>query len=175
VRLPLQAVIRADQAPERAAAGPVGQTIEYEAATLDGLKVLIVDDERASLELVKRVLEERHAQVFTAESAAEGMELVQRARPDVIVSDIGMPGEDGYQFMRRVRALETTRGGATPALALTAFSGADPQQRAILAGYQAHLSKPVEVPQLIATVAGLAGRITYVNPTRQSAAGAAKP
>jgi PAS domain S-box-containing protein len=125
-------------------------------ASLAELKVLAVDDDRDSLEIVKRVLEERHATVFTAASAATGLELFQRVRPDVLISDIGMPEEDGYRFLRRVRALDADRGGGTPAIALTAFAGPDDRRRAMLCGYQAHLTKPVEALRLVATVASLA-------------------
>ena len=165
VRLPVQAVIRAEPTLAPGVPGsPKPAILQYEEIVLDGLKVLAVDDECESLALVKRVLEERHAQVFTAASAADGLELVQQARPDVIVSDIGMPGEDGFQFMRRVRALGPDRGGTTPAVALTAFAGAEHQQRTQQAGYQTHLAKPVEVAQLIFMVAELAGRLAAVDP-----------
>jgi PAS domain S-box-containing protein len=124
-------------------------------AMLQGIKVLAVDDEPEALEVVKRVLEERLAQVFTARCAREGMELLQRARPDVLISDIGMPEEDGLQFMRRVRALGRQYGGGTPAIALTAYAGLDDRQRAMICGYQAHVPKPIDPAQLIGTVVAL--------------------
>jgi len=77
----------------------------------------------------------------------------------VIVSDIGMPDKDGYQFMREVRSLSVEEGGATPAIALTAFARSEDRTRAMLAGYQVHVSKPIEPQELIATVASLAGRM----------------
>jgi CheY-like chemotaxis protein len=82
----------------------------------------------------------------------------QRVHPDVLISDIGMPEEDGYQFMGRVRALEPQRGGNIPAVALTAFATRDDRQRALDCGFQAHVPKPVEVADLIAIVAGLVER-----------------
>ncbi len=155
------------EAPDAATAaahprGPVA--IDFENITLEGVKVLVVDDQREALEMVKRVLEERRAMVFTAASSGEGFALLEQRRPDVLISDIGMPGEDGYELLRRVRALPIERGGATPAVALTALAGTEDRQRAMACGYQAHVPKPVDVTQLIATVAGVAGRIVYVKP-----------
>jgi PAS domain S-box-containing protein len=126
--------------------------------TLEGVRLLVVDDDRGSLQIVKRMLEERHATVFTAASARQGLELLQRVRPDVLISDIGMPEEDGYRFLRRVRALDPHHGGSTPAMALTAFASPEDRRRAMLCGYQAHLTKPIEASRLIAIVAGLASR-----------------
>ncbi|HMO27093.1 MAG TPA: response regulator, partial [Tepidisphaeraceae bacterium] len=84
-------------------------------------------------------------------------ELLRTTRPDVLASDIGMPGEDGYSLIRRVRALPPEQGGRTPALALTAYARAEDRVKAMVAGFQTHLSKPVEQTELIATLAGLAG------------------
>jgi CheY-like chemotaxis protein len=78
--------------------------------------------------------------------------------PEVIISDIGMPGKDGYQFLREVRKLPAARGGKTPAIALTAFARSEDRTRAMLAGYQVHLSKPIDGHELVATVAGVTGR-----------------
>ena len=93
-----------------------------------------------------------------ASSAGEGLELVARERPDMIVSDIGMPGEDGYEFIRKVRALPGEEGGRTPAAALTAFARAEDRTRALRAGYQTHVAKPVEPFELTAVVASLAAK-----------------
>ncbi|HEV7298037.1 MAG TPA: response regulator, partial [Tepidisphaeraceae bacterium] len=95
---------------------------------------------------------------FTAATAAEGMEVLQAERPDVVVSDIGLPTRDGYEFMKQVRALAEDRGGKTPALALTAYARAEDRMRAIRAGFQMHVPKPVEPAELITMVASLAGR-----------------
>jgi CheY-like chemotaxis protein len=84
---------------------------------------------------------------------------VESKRPDVIVSDIGMPGEDGYSMIRRVRALPGDRGGITPAIALTAYARSEDRITAILAGFQHHISKPVEPAELIAVVASAANRM----------------
>ncbi len=125
---------------------------------LNGVTVVVVDDEPDARSLVKRLLEDRHARVLTAGGAAEALELVRQARPDVLVSDIGMPGEDGYSLIRRVRTLEPQAGGLTPAVALTAYARAEDRMKAILAGFQMHVSKPVEAAELLTMVASLAGR-----------------
>jgi PAS domain S-box-containing protein len=126
--------------------------------SLAGLTVLAVDDEPDALQLVKRLLESCGARVIVASSAREGLDLLVTHRPDMILSDIGMPGEDGYDFMRKVRALPGDQGGRTPAAALTAFARAEDRTRALRAGYQTHVAKPVESTELTAVVASLATR-----------------
>jgi PAS domain S-box-containing protein len=125
--------------------------------TLDGVRVLVIDDDRDSLNLVERLLTDRKAEVLLALSAEEGLRLVDEEKPHVIVSDIGMPDKDGLEMMRELRA-SSADGSKTPALALTAFARSEDRTRAMLAGYQVHLSKPVEAQELIAAVANLAGR-----------------
>jgi len=124
---------------------------------LDGLRTLIVDDEVDALELIRRVLQNLGALVTTARSAEDALRLLETSQPDVLISDIGMPGMDGYQFMRRMRAAEP-KNRRTPALALTAFARPDDRKHAILAGYQAHLAKPFDMAELAIVVAGLVGR-----------------
>jgi CheY-like chemotaxis protein len=97
------------------------------------------------------------AEVTAVGSAREALREVERLRPDVLVSDLGMPGEDGYWLIREVRALPTDRGGKTPAAVLTAYVGAKDQQRTMRAGFQNHVPKPVEPQELVAVVANLAG------------------
>jgi len=126
--------------------------------SLKGLKVLVVDDEPDARELIKRLLERCDAVVTTAASAAEAFGRLQAERPDVLVSDIGMPVEDGYALIRRVRALGAELGGNVPAVALTAYARSEDRMRAVLAGYQMHVAKPVEPAELITMVASLAGR-----------------
>jgi PAS domain S-box-containing protein len=126
--------------------------------SLDGIIVLAVDDEPDALNLVRRVLEGCGAQVLTAVSAREALEMVMAERPHIIISDIGMPDEDGYEFIRKVRALAAAQGGRTPAAALTAFARAEDRTRALRAGYQTHVAKPVEPAELTAVVASLAAR-----------------
>ena len=124
---------------------------------LDGIRALVVDDEPDARDLIRNVLEERGASVRTAESGGEALETLQRDSADVVISDIGMPDMDGYQFMRRLRAVEA-KGSRVPALALTAFARPDDRKQAILAGYQAHLAKPFDMAEFVIVVAGLVGR-----------------
>ena len=130
-------------------------------SALSGLKVLILDDEPDALEFTKLILTLYHADVVAAGTAAEGLEQVQIHRPDVIVSDISMPETDGYQFIRNVRNLPAHNGGRTPAVALTALNRAEDRTKAISAGFQRHLSKPVELKSLIDTIASLAGQAIH--------------
>ena len=114
--------------------------------------MLVVDDERDAREFVKRLLEQCQATPQLAASAAEAKKLLESFTPDVILSDIGMPVEDGYEFMREIRR----KGVKTPAIALTAFARSDDRLRSLQAGYQIHLAKPIEPAELIETVASLA-------------------
>jgi len=125
--------------------------------TLAGLRVLVVDDEVDTLELLKLVFQQYGGQVILAQSAAEAIAAVARERPDVLVSDISMPGEDGYSLIQKVRALSSAQGGQTPAIALTAYARVEDCQRALAAGFQMHVAKPVNPDELVATVAKLAG------------------
>jgi len=124
---------------------------------LDGVRALVVDDEADTLDLIRHLLENRGALVTTARSGEKALELLESSTPDVLISDIGMPGMDGYQFMRRMRAAEP-KERRVPALALTAFARPDDRKHAILAGYQAHLAKPFDMAELAIVVAGLVGR-----------------
>jgi PAS domain S-box-containing protein len=122
---------------------------------LEGVRVLVVDDEPDARSLIERLLEECEATVTTAGSAREALEQVVREAPDVLLSDIGMPKEDGYSLMRRIRSL-SGEASRIPAIALTAYARAEDCAKALQAGYQVHLAKPVEPATLIATVARLA-------------------
>jgi len=124
---------------------------------LDGVRVLVVDDERDSLEWVRRLMEDCRAEVIIATSAADGLRLIDKPLPDVIISDIGMPDKDGLEMIRELRAQSAERA-KIPAIALTAFARSEDRTRAMLAGYQVHLAKPVEPRELIAAVANLTGR-----------------
>jgi CheY-like chemotaxis protein len=126
-------------------------------AELSGVKVLVVDDEPDSLALTKRVLDDCRAHVLTANTARDAIELLKTQRPSVLVSDIGMPDEDGYAMIGRIRTLSAEQGGNTPAVALTAYASAEDRARSINAGYQRHTAKPIEPAELIAIVADLAG------------------
>jgi CheY-like chemotaxis protein len=125
---------------------------------LHNVRVLAVDDEADARQLIKRVLTGCGAHVEIADSGAAALRVLERARPDVLVMDIGMPHEDGYAAIRKVRDLPAESGGAVPAIALTAFARSEDRRRAILSGFQMHLAKPVEPAELIAMVASLAGR-----------------
>jgi hypothetical protein len=116
----------------------------------------VVDDDADARELVKRLLEEYGATVEVASSSAEALEIIRLGKLDVLVSDIGMPGEDGHALVRRVRTLPPEQGGRVPAVALTAYARAEDRVKAIRAGFQMHLAKPVEPAELIAMVASLA-------------------
>jgi PAS domain S-box-containing protein len=125
------------------------------APRLDGLRVVVVDDEEDALTLVGEVLRERGAEVHVATSAREALDMFGRVLPHVIVSDIGMPEMDGLSFMRRIRALP--EGGTTPAVALTAYSRVEDTERALAAGFQVHVTKPIEPARLVTVVARLGG------------------
>jgi hypothetical protein len=157
VSLPLT-ILHAETAPQPPRRHP---TAAAEPMTVDGgvqiagVRVLIVDDEADARALLRRVFEEREAVVSTAATATEALSLLQAELPDVLISDIGMPDEDGYSLIRRVRALPAQSGGRTPAIALTAYARAEDRVRAVVAGFQHHLSKPIEPVELIVTVASL--------------------
>ncbi|HTO03301.1 MAG TPA: PAS domain-containing protein, partial [Opitutus sp.] len=121
---------------------------------LRGVRVLVVDDEPDSAGLVKRVLESRHAEVRAAGSMHEALEIFSGFHPHILLSDIGMPHHDGYELIRRVRELP---GGEIPAAALTALARRDDVDRALHAGFQTHVAKPVEPSELVTVTAGLAG------------------
>ena len=125
---------------------------------LDGLRVLVVDDERDTRELLQAGLGQCGAEVTVAGSAAEALAAMRAAAPDLLISDIGMPEEDGYTLIRRVRALPAEGGGRVPAIALTAYARVEDRMQALRAGYQMHVPKPVEMAELVAVAASLALR-----------------
>jgi PAS domain S-box-containing protein len=151
VHLPVAAAIRADErAPATVSTdGPVGRS-------LSGLRLLIVDDEADAREVMRFMLERGGAQVRTADSAAQALDAIREAQPDLLISDIGMPVEDGYVLVRRLRAMEEGLGRRLPAIALTAYASEEDTRRALAAGFDAHLSKPVDPARLIDIAAGLA-------------------
>jgi CheY-like chemotaxis protein len=157
VSLPLLAVVKSGELPPADVPHPAPYAHMDCAVDLSGLSVLAVDDEPDSSRMVKRVLEECGAAVETANSAREALELLQQQRFHVLVSDIGMPVEDGYDLMRTVRSLDGT-AREVRSVALTAFARSEDKHRANLAGFQAHVAKPVEAAELIAVVGKLAGR-----------------
>jgi signal transduction histidine kinase/ActR/RegA family two-component response regulator len=126
-----------------------------DAASLEGLSVLVVDDDMANREIVAVHLQAHHASVITAASAAEAFDILQRQHVDVLLADVGMPGEDGYSLVRRVRALASPEVATIPAAALTALAREEDRQQALAAGFQLHLAKPVDAEVLVAAVTTL--------------------
>jgi signal transduction histidine kinase len=160
VRLPSAAPRRAQGVPAAPrAAVPLSAEGPWPLAGLSRLRVLVVDDDPDSREVVREVLEQAGAVVAVAGSAPEALRAIAERPPDVLLSDLGMPGEDGYQLMRRVRALDPVAGGSVPAAALTAYTQAENRRAAQEAGFQGYLSKPIDPAELTAAVARLAGRL----------------
>jgi len=137
-----------------------GEPLGYDPPNLDGITVLVVDDDSDARGVIARILRDGRASVITAASAAEALEILRDAKPALLISDIGMPGEDGYDLIRKVRALPPESCGRIPAVALTAFARSEDRQRALLAGYQLHVAKPVEPSELLTVCASLVGRIS---------------
>ncbi|PYT15184.1 MAG: histidine kinase [Acidobacteria bacterium] len=129
------------------------------APDLKALRVLVVDDEADTRDMLTVALGNCGADVSAVASTSEALEAIERFQPDVMLSDIKMPGEDGYILMRKLRDLETEKGAHIPAIALTAYAGVEDRLRALSAGFQRHVSKPVEPAELVQVVANLAGRI----------------
>ncbi len=125
-------------------------------ARLDGLRVLFVDDDADARELLAELLVRSGATVIAAESAAEALTAVKEHSPDVLVSDIGLPNEDGYTLIKRIRALPASQGGRVPAIAVSGYARAEDRKRALAEGFQVHLAKPVEPSELVSLVASLA-------------------
>jgi CheY-like chemotaxis protein len=157
VRLPAPAMCTDARAGERMPlAIDRGARIENP-PRLSGLQVLVVEDEADTRDLLTLVLERSGAKVTIAKSAREALDVLGRVATDVLVSDIGMPGEDGYDLIRRVRTLAPDQGGQIPAVALTAHARAEDCQRALAAGYQMHVAKPIEPMEFVTVVATVAG------------------
>jgi len=154
VELPIRALLSAETSEARpdALSEPPPEPIQQD--VLSGLRILVVDDEPDTRELVATVLEGAGARTEVAASVADALDAVARVRPDLVVTDIGMPGEDGYVFLKRLQAA----GQRMPAIALTAYARAEDRKRALAAGFQMHVAKPIEPIKLIAAVARLVGR-----------------
>jgi CheY-like chemotaxis protein len=162
VRLPL--LIQSKEQEEATELRRSAQTLETDSnLSLDGMLILVVDDEEDTRQLLVQSLTFYGATVITAESAAEAYDALQEKNPDVMVSDIGMPDEDGYSLIRRIRALSNKQQRDTPAVALTAFTRAQDRMRALTSGYQNHVAKPVEPDELATVIASLTGRLLINN------------
>jgi PAS domain S-box-containing protein len=164
VKLPLMAVTTKDSEHERVHP-TVGGRVSFEnSPSLESLRILVVDDEADARELLIQILKESGVEVVAVATAEEAIRVLteQASRLDVFVSDIGMPNQDGYSLLRRVRSLPPEMGGQIPAVALTAYARTEDRRAAFLAGFQSHLAKPVELAELIAVIANLTGRTGQV-------------
>jgi len=139
-------VLRPGRQPRRGPAEP---------QWLAGATILFVDDQPDARELVDTLLSRHGARVVAVDTAAQALRAIKSVVPDVLISDIGLPDEDGYALMRRVRALDPSKGGAVPAIALTSYVSAEDARRAKDEGFQLHLAKPVEPDELVALVSSL--------------------
>ena len=161
VLLPVRGAVRdRDQVGDRENRPPLPSASMKQYPMLDNVKVLIVDDQADSRELIQNILRSCNAAVTTAGSSREALEAFERSRPDLLISDIAMPDEDGYVLIQKLRALEKNRGNRVPAIALPAYAREEDRERALSAGYETHLPKPVEPEQLVRIVASLIGRAT---------------
>lgn len=127
-------------------------------STLGGLRVLVVEDQQGVRILLTRVLQHAGAEVRAVGSASDAIAAFEESAPDVLVTDIRMPGEDGYSLLQKVRALPEERGGRVPAVAISASIGEDEEPRVFSAGFQVFIRKPFEAAQLRDAVASVSGR-----------------
>ncbi|HLA11421.1 MAG TPA: ATP-binding protein [Pyrinomonadaceae bacterium] len=135
-----------------------GEYYQLAPRSLDGLRVLVVDDEPEARQIISTVISRTGAEVKVCESVPEAMRALVEWRPDILMSDIAMPGEDGYSLISKVRSLPLDQGGGIPAAAFTAYARDEDRQRALEAGYQMHIAKPISSVQLVTMIARLAGR-----------------
>jgi PAS domain S-box-containing protein len=158
IELPRAEAPAAGSRPARGSPAPMpaAEPLDAAARDLGGLTVLVVDDARDGRELIARILTDCHARVRVAASAREAFDALRADRPDVLVSDLGMPEVDGFELIGWVRALPREAGGQLPAIALTAFARPEDRLKALEAGFSTHISKPVEPGELIAAVASVA-------------------
>ncbi|WP_017653997.1 CHASE3 domain-containing protein [Fortiea contorta] len=152
VNLPLMIVHRPLDTPDRVHSTANREVSLDNAPSLQGINIVVVDDEADTRELMITLLEQYGATVTAVASASEALEKITQLRPDVLISDIGMPEEDGYSLIRRVRSLTTEQGGQTPAIALTAYARTEDRIQALTAGFQTHIAKPIEPAELVAVI-----------------------
>jgi CheY-like chemotaxis protein len=129
------------------------------ASRLDGVRVLVVEDDKATLEMLRFALADAGAEVIPASSPREALQTLDRRLPHVLISDLAMPGEDGFDLIARVRGRPPERGGKIPAVALSAYARPEDSARARAAGFQLHLCKPIDPDALVDVVAELAGKL----------------
>ncbi len=129
--------------------------------SLKGLQVLVVDDEDDACELVSFILQQDGALVTEVGSVAQVWSVLEQGMPHILISDLGMPEEDGYSLIRRIRALPVEKGGRMPAIALSAYAKEEDRRRALLTGFQIYLSKPFDPDELVLMVASLSGRFQH--------------
>ena len=159
ISLPFVGIVSSQKETEAASAVPSDEVVTLDGLpSLKGLKVLAVDDEADTRELIREVLKGCGAEVILSRSAAEALEALEQHKPDILISDLGMPDEDGYSLITKIRALPSERGGHIPAAALTAYARAEDRMRVLRSGFQFHLPKPVDSAELVTVVASLAGR-----------------
>jgi CheY-like chemotaxis protein len=160
IQLPIVEKIDSEVAANGASAHPsASQSSFTQLPSLEGLRILVVDDEADTREVVAAALSQAGAEVASVANAAAAMDLILRWKPNVLVSDIGMPEEDGYALIRKVRALGKEQGGDIPAVALTAFARTNDRLKVLSSGYQMHVPKPVEPMELATVINSLMRRI----------------
>ena len=159
ITLPFVGVVSTQKEAESAHPTHTDEIVTFDGLpSLEGLKILVVDDEADTRELIREVLKECGSEVVMSRSAAEALEALEQHKPDILISDLGMPDEDGYSLISKIRALPPERGGQIPAAALTAYARAEDRMRVLRSGFQFHLPKPVDSAELVTVVASLAGR-----------------
>jgi hypothetical protein len=158
VKLPRTGIGVESEAPHEERQEQDRHPYQSDIPSLQGKQVMAVDDEEDARNLLKVILEEQGAVVTTAASAHDAMDALELIKPDLIVSDISMPEEDGYTFIRKLRARSSSRGGDIPAVALTAFARPEDQAQALAAGFQVHLTKPIDPAKLVSSVARILGQ-----------------
>jgi len=136
----------------------VSRAVEVRGQQLVGVRVLVVDDEPDACELLRIALTQSGAEVKVCHTVREALTTLKEWKPDVLLSDIGMPGEDGYALIRQVRLLPHKEGGSIPAAALTAYATSQDRLKVLTAGFQTHIAKPVEPMELTVVVAILSGK-----------------
>jgi CheY-like chemotaxis protein len=138
---------------------PIESEMVFEpSSALSGIRLLVVDDDPDARELLASILKQSGAELVTADSTTQAIDCYNTEKPDLLISDIEMPGEDGYSLIRKIRKIESEQGGWMPAIALTAHARAEDRVRALAAGFQSHVAKPVEPAELVATISSLTRR-----------------